>query len=50
MVADLGWLSTSVDVPLWGLFVLGGYQRVTRLLKGPAGETARESGDKGTKK
>ncbi|WP_158250818.1 hypothetical protein [Haloferax marisrubri] len=32
MVADLGWLSAEVDMPLWAILTLAGYQRVTTML------------------
>ncbi|MDS0243955.1 MULTISPECIES: hypothetical protein [unclassified Haloferax] len=41
MVVDLTWLSSTVDVPLWGVLVLAGFQRVTKLL-GDARERRRE--------
>jgi len=41
-MSELGWLAQSVDVPLWGVLVLAGFQEVTRLVRR---EVGRRRGD-----
>ncbi|WP_165351471.1 hypothetical protein [Halogeometricum borinquense] len=41
MVVDLTWLSATVDVPVWGVLTLAGYQRVTQIV-GDARERQRQ--------
>lgn len=46
MVVDMAWITQTVDVPVWGLLVLAGYQRVTQWIGG-AREQRRERRERG---
>jgi len=37
VMPDLGWLSQTVDVPLWGVLTLAGFQVLTRVLRREVG-------------
>lgn len=43
---DLGWLAQTVDVPLWGVLTLAGFQAVTRLLRGEVRRRRGAGGDR----
>lgn len=47
-MVDVGWLSQTVDVPLWGVLTLAGFQAITRIARQEVRRRRGESGGEGS--